>query len=884
MAGDLHGKNKSEVAKKKIQGNDKLVAHHLRKFRECQERTEIGQAFSHLSMVLTLEPSLQKLYLTNYLQLLELWVSSLEEIHDISKLITLFEVAFNIYPNSSDLQHLLSKLLYKEGNIREAWKYAQQAYSGSKKDPHCKENFVRLTNALIDRWHIPMLNDSTRNKAFKEAIGRAIQEGYGNVLDIGSGTGLLSIYSANSGAKSVIACEIDDYMCDMAKNIIEVNKLTERITVIDKHSTDLNLSEDLPERVSLVVSETVDAGLLGESILQTLSHAWKSLLLPPPPQKKHIQSTVENAESTINLSSSIKENNKLSYQEHKSTYGKVIPLGSDIFVALVECDYIAKQTKVQTQEGNILERFNVCLKFEEPYTCEKLRRLPGGYKLLTEWKCIDNINFNDPEDIENHLESKIEKFFSLECKVQGRIDAIVMAFRLHIDDSCFIETFPESSTCWENSVYPIFSHRFSLVGENINIKYNCSSLINLEIEEKVDCNDMKDSSIYLNSYSVKCLNSCSFTKFFDEAASMIANYFKKLQKKDNLIILDTTPFPIGGLALLKLCPSAELYIDVDDIDIQKALTRAEVQYKTSSSLRSEVDVMFIWPVMEDGTLIDCLSDKCEEIVSRMSNDGILFPSSLNLEVTAIDCEELSQMTKVFDNNTHGVLLADLINVAKTTHQLDLPLSGLSSNCYQVPDSLVNFNLFTGGASTTVQSVCHKIKDNNIDGFMVLGGPIVEVCLPLLPSVNMNINALAYNFSLSGGNKFEKNQSGENSVYSSISNDILPSTSTCEDVSNTISDSRLVESTQTISNSLDLSSLTMSTYDSDSPCNQSVFMLESPVTVKACKEKTNIKEVDSNTENIEVDKGSSVKSKSDVVHLSVVWRDCFFSVSLHHIEK
>lgn len=35
-------------------------------------------------------------------------------------------------------------------------------------------------------------------------------------------------------------------------------------------------------RVSLVVTETVDAGLLGEGIVESLIHAWEHLLLPPP--------------------------------------------------------------------------------------------------------------------------------------------------------------------------------------------------------------------------------------------------------------------------------------------------------------------------------------------------------------------------------------------------------------------------------------------------------------------------------------------------------------------------------------------------------------------------------------------------------------------------
>lgn len=37
----------------------------------------------------------------------------------------------------------------------------------------------------------------------------------------------------------------------------------------------------VPFRVSLVVTETVDAGLFGEGIIESLIHAWHHLLLPP---------------------------------------------------------------------------------------------------------------------------------------------------------------------------------------------------------------------------------------------------------------------------------------------------------------------------------------------------------------------------------------------------------------------------------------------------------------------------------------------------------------------------------------------------------------------------------------------------------------------------
>ena len=38
-----------------------------------------------------------------------------------------------------------------------------------------------------------MLNDYKRNKAYKDAIRRAVHKGYTSVLDIGAGTGILRL-------------------------------------------------------------------------------------------------------------------------------------------------------------------------------------------------------------------------------------------------------------------------------------------------------------------------------------------------------------------------------------------------------------------------------------------------------------------------------------------------------------------------------------------------------------------------------------------------------------------------------------------------------------------------------------------------------------------
>lgn len=81
----------------------------------------------------------------------------------------------------------------RNGNIHEAWNYAVMAQKACTHDPNAQETRARLTNALVDRWHLPMLNDVNRNSVFKRAIEAAVNQGHEVVLDIGSGTGLLRL-------------------------------------------------------------------------------------------------------------------------------------------------------------------------------------------------------------------------------------------------------------------------------------------------------------------------------------------------------------------------------------------------------------------------------------------------------------------------------------------------------------------------------------------------------------------------------------------------------------------------------------------------------------------------------------------------------------------
>jgi len=115
--------------------------------------------------------------------------------------------------------------------------------------------------------HEEMLKDTTRTRAYQ----RAIMDNPGDfkdkiVLDIGAGTGILSIFAARAGAKHVYAIEFAE-IATFAREIIRKNGLEDKITVIKGKMEEITLP--VP-KVDIIVSEWMGYFLLYESMLDSV--------------------------------------------------------------------------------------------------------------------------------------------------------------------------------------------------------------------------------------------------------------------------------------------------------------------------------------------------------------------------------------------------------------------------------------------------------------------------------------------------------------------------------------------------------------------------------------------------------------------------------------
>ncbi|KAJ3683365.1 hypothetical protein LUZ60_013592 [Juncus effusus] len=115
-----------------------------------------------------------------------------------------------------------------------------------------------------------MLKDVVRTKTYQNVIyqnGFLIKDKV--VLDVGAGTGILSLFCAKAGAKHVYAIECSQ-MADMAKEIVEANGFSNVITVIKGKVEEI----DLPTaKVDVIISEWMGYFLLYENMLNTVLYA-----------------------------------------------------------------------------------------------------------------------------------------------------------------------------------------------------------------------------------------------------------------------------------------------------------------------------------------------------------------------------------------------------------------------------------------------------------------------------------------------------------------------------------------------------------------------------------------------------------------------------------
>ena len=279
-----------------------------------------------------------------------------------------------------------------------------------------------LYTSQVRPWHFRMMNDAARNQAYDQAIRRAVGPTT-QVLEIGTGSGLLSLMAARAGARWVTTCEQVEVIAETAAEIVRANGYGDRIKVIAKRSTSLTIGVDLPERADLLVSEILSDALLGESVLPSTAHARQHLLKPG---------------------------------------AAMIPRAVAVVVRLVGGDWLSQTTSVGRVAGFDLTPFN--------------RFAPSSISISMESGQLESYSA-DLEvfrfDLTAGGQRPEQRRFTIVPTRSGRCVGLLQWLRLQLDDSIVLENAPTETvqpSAWRQALYP-FPQPIDLdAGESIELR------------------------------------------------------------------------------------------------------------------------------------------------------------------------------------------------------------------------------------------------------------------------------------------------------------------------------------------------------------------------------------------------------------------------------
>lgn len=127
--------------------------------------------------------------------------------------------------------------------------------------------------------HELMLRDAPRQESYRNAImsNKTLFKDK-IVLDVGSGTGILSIFCAQAGAKRVLAVEASN-LAKLSMDVIKENDLETTIQVYQCKIEEFQLPEDVA-KVDIIISEWMGFYLLHEGMLDSVLYARDQFLDP----------------------------------------------------------------------------------------------------------------------------------------------------------------------------------------------------------------------------------------------------------------------------------------------------------------------------------------------------------------------------------------------------------------------------------------------------------------------------------------------------------------------------------------------------------------------------------------------------------------------------
>jgi len=268
-----------------------------------------------------------------------------------------------------------------------------------------------------------MVSDRPRTSAFEAAIAEVVKPG-DVVIDVGAGTGILSIFAARAGARRVIAVERSG-MAQLARELIAHNGLQDVIEVFEGDAHDLVLDE----KADVIVSEWLGHMAYVENMFDAVRAVRDAWLKPG---------------------------------------GVMLPSGAQVFLAPIQADRLYYEDGPGFWDGESIHGID--------FSCFTQRELERGYStkialserlLLAPGEVIHTLQTDVAKAGDEWGEGTIR--FTIER--DGVLNGFMGWFSSQLSPNVLLETSPEfPTTHWEQTYFP-FHPIVVKAGETVAVKF-----------------------------------------------------------------------------------------------------------------------------------------------------------------------------------------------------------------------------------------------------------------------------------------------------------------------------------------------------------------------------------------------------------------------------
>lgn len=500
------------------------------------------------------------------------------------------------------------------------------------------QHLNQLRGSLMDKNLLQVINDEQYNARFQLTIKRAIKNAEPSssckVLDIATGIGILSLYAAQAGSRSIVACDGSPVMNSIARETFKTARIQDQITMLNCDAKNLT-ANDINGRADIVVTNIINSNGIDVDLLRSLIHAKRTLL---------------------------------------KSDGRIFPLKLNFNMVAFESQSIAQDNFCSNPEFEEVIYLKGCRLVSGPTNESSYEFRDGNIKdlkFLTAVTEVFSCNFNDADDMEAILDGTTIRKAVLPFVRSGYVDGFALWFEVCVDD---VDDMRAVRKCWVPMFFRL-NHRFANKEElqALNVSISCPNGV-WQLQHFYDYNG---KTLVVGPSVVKFLNDVEYLRKLE--SDFLAAEPSNRPYYEN--ILDFSPFPYIGISMLKERQVGRVYCSRQAEEVVRFVAKHNCLVQENIVFIDDPGNVIHLPVMFDVIILDLISTQgCPNAnqvsiyatlqANKLRKGGQMIPHKINVWCRPIASKWLRYNKTIinpFIRRTSNLSAVNILNRLSSNH-------------------------------------------------------------------------------------------------------------------------------------------------------------------------------------------------------------------------